>query len=188
MGHKREWVVRYPRQGDTYLGMWSLSLNQPEGYGCMKYDSGNHDYYRSYSGGWKAGKFHGPGSLIFCNGEYVGGFKDGKRDGEGVEIYLHAIPEEIKGRNTVAITFKGFYHHNQKVRGIISIDSPISLSYQGGFDDNGLFDGDALVTINGCQELRTYKNGVWIDNLGNSQQKPDMLKYLGGVNEFKVGL
>jgi len=171
-------VHHFPREGDTYMGSWSQSKKKPNGYGSMHYNPRKHQYWRSYSGGWKDGEFDGAGALEHVDGKYVGGFRKGMKHGNAIEQYSHTHHPKHGEKTTLTVKFRGTYKNGKRSNGELWTSDPFSMRYKGAFDGSGRYHGIAKVWINGKQEIRIYKQNIWVDKSGNPINKHDELQCL----------
>jgi hypothetical protein len=77
--------VKTDANGDVYSGQWNAQHPEKEGYGVLKYASGD---ISTYHGAWWKDKMSGYGVLTTRDGHiHYGFFEDGRRNGDGVYIF-----------------------------------------------------------------------------------------------------
>ena len=130
--------------GDSDVGVYTGSLDvkskMPDGQGKMIYDD-----YRSYSGDWKDGRWHGQGHVRCKAYDYVGSFVNDQKHGWGIMTCSDGNVYEGE-----------FEHDKRHGRGVMVYSD--GSKYVGEFAHNSREGKGDFVMSNGCRYFGYFHN------------------------------
>jgi hypothetical protein len=143
-----------------YTGQLSRQSKMPHGIGRMEYEA-----FRSYSGEWNHGRWHGQGSMVSKVYEYTGMFHEDRKHGYGKlrnrisgDVYKGEFQKDEKhGKGTLSFgdgqVYHGYFAHNK-------------------FEGQGKFEyKDGSMYFGQWKASKRDGHGIWISGEGNTIHK-----------------